>query len=132
MTRAESTSVTRCSLVVRTIDVWTGRAVSGSGVQVSLAGTGSKPIRTSDGGFAFLDVEAPFCELVVRSSTYLEERHAVDLRALPPSAPVFVASLLPNRLYLAPPDGAGVELAVKDSGGRPLSGVSVSAFARDE
>jgi len=132
MTRAESTSVTRCSLIVRTIDAWTGRAVSGSAVQASLDGIGRKPVRTSDGSFAFLDVEPSVRELIVRSSTYLEERRTVDLSALPAASPIVVISLLPNRLYPAPPDGAGVELAVKDAAGRPLAGVSVAAFVDDE
>jgi hypothetical protein len=130
--RAESFSVTRCSLVVRTIDAWTGRSVSGSDLQVYLDGIGSKPIRTSDGSFAFLDVGQPECELVILSSTYLEERLTIDLSTLPSVSPVVVVSLLPSRLYPAPPAGTGVELAVRDSSGRPLAGVSVAALVDDE
>lgn len=132
MARAESLSVTRCSLVVRAIDAWTGRPVSGSGIQVFLDGIGSKPVRTSDGSFAFLDVGRPSCELVVSSSTYLEERVAVDWAALPAASPVVVVSLLPGRLYPVPPAGTGVELTVRDSSGKPLAGVSVAALVDDE
>lgn len=128
MARAESSSVTRCALVVRTIDAWTGQTASGSGVQALLTGIGRKPIRTSDGSFAFLDLESSVCELVVRSATYLEERRTVDLSLLPAASPVVVASLLPNRFYPAPPAASGVELSVEDPSGRPLAGVSVAAY----
>lgn len=132
MTRTGSLSVTRCSLVVRVIDAWTGRPVSGSGVRASLDGIGSKPIRTSDGSFAFLNVDQKTCELIISSATYLEERLPLDLSLLPASAPVVVVSLQPSRLYPPPPASAGVEVAVRDLFGRPLTGVAVAALVDAE
>ncbi|MBN2982769.1 hypothetical protein [Cohnella algarum] len=132
MAPAESTSVTRCSLVVRPIDVWTGKAAASPSVRVSLAETDRKPIRTSDGSFAFVDVEPRRCTIVIRSSTYLEFSETADLSLLPPAAPIVLACLLPNRLHPAPPAGTGLVFRITDKLGTPLAGVSVSAYVDEE
>lgn len=130
--RAESTFVTRCSLVLRPIDAWTGRPASGADVQVALLESPGKPIRTSDGGYAFLDLPPARFTVVIRSPIHMEWDREVDLAQLPPASPVVIASLLPNRAHAVPAAATGIAFRVTDESGRSMAGVDVTAYVDDE
>ena len=132
MTRAERTFVTRCSLVVRPIDVWTGFTPSASSIRVSLTETERKPIRTSDGSYAFLDYAGRTCTLVISSITYLEYRREIELPEDGTEPPILTVSLLPNRTYLPPAAATGLIVKVCDEAGLPLQGAQLSAYIDDE
>ncbi|MCD9025840.1 hypothetical protein [Cohnella silvisoli] len=131
MTRAERTFITRCTLAVKPIDIWTGITPSGSSFRMSLAETDRKPIRTSDGSYAFLDYSGKTCTLVITSPTYLEYRREIVLDNVS-QPPVLTVSLLPNIVYKAPSAATGLIVKVCNESGNPLSGAQVSAYVDDE
>ncbi|MEK0313966.1 hypothetical protein [Cohnella sp. 56] len=130
--RAESTSVYRCSLVVLPVDAWTGRALSGPDVSVRLEGLPGRPLRTSDGGCAFIDVAGTACTVVVEAPLRLPWRSAVDLTALPKQAPVVIAPMLPGSRLDPPPGATGLRLRIADAAGKPVPGVAVFAWTEEE
>ncbi|QJD84393.1 hypothetical protein [Cohnella herbarum] len=132
MTRAERTFVTRCSLVVKPIDVWTGFTPGASSIRVALTETERKPIRTSDGSYAFLDYAGQTCTLVITSSTYIEYRKEIMLSEDGAVPPILTVSLLPNRTYLPPAAATGLIVQVCDESGLPLQGAQLSAYIDDE
>lgn len=132
MTDAGRTVVTRCSLAVRPIDVWTGKPPRDSALQVRLLETDGKPIRASDGSYVFLDYGADRCTLQIVSPTYRTVRQDVDLTSLHPREPVLTVGLLPNASYPPPPASTGLVFTVRDEAGRPLADVDVEAYVQDE
>lgn len=132
MSRAERSFVTRCSLAVKPIDVWTGKTPSASSIQIFLAESNRKPIRTSDGSYAFLDYPGKICTLVITSSTYMEYRTEISLNENFQSPPFLTISLLPNVVYAPPSAGTGLIFKVCDAAGSPLAGALVSAYIDDE
>ncbi|RED56800.1 hypothetical protein [Cohnella lupini] len=132
MIRAERTFVTRCSLVVKPVDAWTGYTPGVSSIRVSLAETDRKPIRTSDGSYAFLDYPGKTCTLVIASSTYLEYRKEIELPESGLELPIFTVSLMPNGVYVPPMAATGLAVKVCDGLGVPLQGAQLSAYIDDE
>lgn len=130
--RAESTSVSRCSLVVLPVDAWTGRALSGPDVTVRLEGAPGRALRTSEGGYAFIDVAGAECAVVVEAPFRLPWRRTVDLTALPRQAPVVLAPLLPGSRANPPPGATGLRLRIADAAGKPVPGVAVFAWTEEE
>ncbi|MFD2331962.1 hypothetical protein ACFSR7_22135 [Cohnella sp. GCM10020058] len=130
--RAESTFVSRCSLVVYPIDAWTGRPLAGPDVTVRLEGLPYKPLRTPDGGYAFMDVQASECSLTVSAPLRLMLRRNVDLTALPRHSPVVVAPVLPGPRLPAPPGATGLGLQVIGADGKPLPGVRIYAWTEED
>ncbi|MDG0789527.1 hypothetical protein OMP38_00640 [Cohnella ginsengisoli] len=129
---AGSTFVSRCSLVVYPVDAWTGRPLAGAEVAVRLDGLPCKPLRTPDGGYAFMDVQASVCSLTVSAPLRLTSRRTVDLAALPKRSPVVVAPLLPGSRFPAPPGATGLGLLVADADGGPLPDVGIYAWVEEE
>jgi hypothetical protein len=132
VSRAERTFITHCSLVVTPVDIWTGATPNGSSIRISLAETDRKPIRTSDGSYAFLDYSGHTCTLVITSSTYLEYRSEIQFiegRELPL---IRLVSLLPNTVYSPPAAGTGFIFKVCDESGLPIAGAQASAYIIDE
>jgi hypothetical protein len=132
LSRAERTFVTRCSMAVRPIDIWTGNTPSVSSIRVALAETDRKPIRTSDGSYAFLDYSGKECTLLITSSTYLEYRREITLVDDLGKLPFLCVSLLPNIVYPPPSAGTGLVFTVCDQSGNPLQGAQISAYVDDE
>lgn len=132
MTETDRTVVTRCSLAVCPIDMWTGRTPTGSSLVVRLKETERKPIRASDGSYAFLDYDARQCTLSVASPYYLRTELPLRLDEFEGSVPVVSVLLRPNRVYPTPAAATGFIFRVTDGKGSPLSGVKVSAAARRE
>jgi hypothetical protein len=129
----ESTTVSRVSLVVRTLDVWTGRPAAGSMLQVRLQGNSRiRPLKTSDGGWAFMDMKSEVCEVTVDSDVYMSCSRRIDLTALPAGNPVVDIFLLPGRRYSPAALATGIVCRLTDESGKPLSGVEVVAHADDE
>ncbi|MCR2802434.1 hypothetical protein [Paenibacillus soyae] len=129
----ESTMVSRVSLVVRTLDVWTGLPASGSALRVKLRENDRiKPLRTSDGGWAFMDLKGEACEVTVESDVYLFCSRRIDLSELPAGSPVVDLFLLPGRRYSPAASATGIVRRLTDAEGRPLSGVEVVAYADGE
>lgn len=129
---AESTFVSRCSLVVYPIDAWTGRALAGADVAVRLEGMPHRPLRTADGGYAFMDVQATECSLTVSAPLRMIARRAVDLTALPRQSPVVVAPVLPGARLPAPPGATGLALLVVDEDGQPVPDINIYAWIEEE
>jgi hypothetical protein len=132
MSRAERTFVTRCSLAVKPIDIWTGAAPSGSSIRIALAETDRRPIRTSDGSYAFLDYSGRTCTLVITSFTYLEYRREITIADDLLQPPILTVSLLPNTVYAPPSAATGLIFKVCDESGSPFPGAQVSAYVDDE
>ncbi|THF77586.1 hypothetical protein [Cohnella fermenti] len=129
---AQSTSVTRCSLVVRTTDIWTGRPAVPSTVRVRLKGVPAAPLRTSDRSWAFLDLPHRLCDITVESGIYLPCSQQVDLSALAPGDPVVELFLLPGRAYVPFAAAAGIVRILVDENGKPAAGVEVFAYVDDD
>lgn len=132
MNGSSRTVVTRCSLAVRPVDIWTGKPPGGSGLLVRLAESDRKPVRVSDGSYAFLDYPGRECTLLIGSPSYLPFELPLNLNNFESSVPIVTAALRPNRLYPHPAAATGFVFRITDAGGRPKARVSVSAFADDE
>ncbi|MFC5406961.1 hypothetical protein [Cohnella soli] len=130
MSRAERTFTTRCSFVVKPIDIWTGQAPRASSIRVSIAESLAKPIRTTDGYYAFMDVEGGACTLIIASAFYSEVRLPVSLEGGFPT--IVTVALLPNAVYPPPPGASGFVVEVCDEEGRPLAGARLSVYADGE
>jgi hypothetical protein len=124
---ASRTFITRCSLVVRPISLWTGRPPADSALTVRLQQSARQPIRTSDGSYAFLDIPDRRCTLMVHSPHYLPVEMPLDLDQFEPPVPIVDVELRPNRLHPLPPAASGFRFRVVDQGGAGLKGADVSA-----
>lgn len=127
MTGAVRTFVSRCSLVVRPINIWTGRPPAGSAVIVRLHESAKPPIRTSDGCYAFLDYPGRACTLTLSSPYYLPVELPLDLDSFEQPVPVIDVEMRPGRLYPPPAAATGFRFRVVDAGGSPLKSVDVNA-----
>lgn len=132
MQSSQSTTISRCSLVVRTTDVWTGRPAASASVRVRLQDIRTAPLRTSEGSWAFLDVNVDACEIVVESTSYLPIVRRVELASLDPGHPVVELYLQPSRLYAPPAAATGIIRRLMDGKGKPLANVEVFAYADDD
>jgi hypothetical protein len=94
--------------------------------------TDRKPIRTSDGSYAFLDIIGTTCTLVITSSTYLEHLREIKLPEAGAEPPILTVSLLPNGAYSPPPAATGLVAAVCDDSGLPLANAQISAYIDDD
>lgn len=127
MTGAVRTFVSRCSLVVRPISLWTGRPPTGSALIVRLKELAKPPIRTTDGCYAFLDYPGRKCTLTMLSPYYLPVEMPLDLDSFEQEVPIVDVEMRPGRLYPPPAAAAGFRFRVLDAGGLPLKGVDVNA-----
>ncbi|WP_214628596.1 hypothetical protein [Paenibacillus agaridevorans] len=132
MHSSQSTTVSRCSLVIRTTDVWTGRPAAASAVRVRLEDVRATPLRTSEGSWAFLDIHGNFCTIIVESDMYLPCARQVDLSTLKQGHPVVELFLMPNRRYTPPASASGIIRRLTDGAGKPLSDVEVFAYVEDD
>lgn len=130
MPQIRDTLVTRCSLVVSPVDVWTRRTPPL--LTVSLEGAARKPVRKSDGTYLFLDVPAGVYTLSVASPAFMPYREQVDLSALPPLAPVVTVPLLPGPGYAYPPASTALLVRIEDEAGKPVAGADIEAYALDD
>jgi hypothetical protein len=101
-------------------------------LRISLAETDRKPIRTSDGSYAFLDYPGDICNLAITSSTYLEYRREIKLSDDGREPPILTVSLLPNGTYVPPAAATGLVVKICDESGDSLSGAQISAYIDDE
>jgi hypothetical protein len=129
---SQSTAVSRCSLVVRTTDVWTGRPAAASSVRVRLKDVLTSPLRTSEGSWAFLDIKDTACDIVVESAIYMPCTLRVELSMLPPGNPVVELFLLPGRTYAPPAAATGILRRLIDGNGKPLANVEAFAYPDDD
>lgn len=127
MTGAVSTFVTRCSLVVRPVSLWTGRPPTGSSLIVRLKESARPPIRTSDGCYAFLDYSGRKCTLSITSPFYLTTEMPLDLDTFEQQVPIVDVILRPGRLYPPPAAASGFRFRVLSAEGVPLCGADVTA-----
>ncbi|MDQ6422319.1 hypothetical protein RB620_23090 [Paenibacillus sp. LHD-117] len=129
---SESTTVSRCSLVVRTTDIWTGRPAAPSSLLVRLKGGCSAPMRTSEGSWAFLDLKSDTYEITVESAIYMSCSRKIDLSSLQANNPVVDIFLLPGKRYSPPAAATGIVRRLVDPDGKPLPNVEVVAYADDD
>jgi len=128
MTGAVRTFVSRCSLVVRPISMWTGQPPTGSALIVRLKESAKPPIRVSDGSYAFLDYPDRKCTLTIASPYYLPTEMPLELDAFDEQVPIVDVWLRPGKLYPPPAAAAGFRVRVLDKRGFPLGGVDVNAL----
>ncbi|MFF2091007.1 hypothetical protein [Paenibacillus sp. NPDC058174] len=124
--------ITRCSLVVRLVDVWTRKTPGAQEVSVSLEGYVKRPIRKEDGSYLFLDVETDSAFLEVRSTHYLPVRQELLLSVLNPISPIVTIPLLPSGFYPQPSGSTGLRSRVLDASGSPAADALITAYATDE
>lgn len=124
---AASTVVTRCSLVVRPVNMWTGQPPADSALTVRLKESAQLPIRVSDGSYAFLDMFERRCTLTVQSPFYLTVEMSLDLDQFEPPVPLVDVLLRPNRRYPPPAAASGFQFRVVDEVGAGLKGADVTA-----
>ncbi len=124
--------ITRCSIVVRLVDVWTRKTPGAQEVSVSLEGYVKRPIRKDDGSYMFLDVETESALLEVHSPLYLPVRQELVLSSLNPASPVVTVPLLPSGFYPQSSGSTGLRGRVLDSTGRPAADALITAYATDE
>jgi hypothetical protein len=128
MTAASRTFVTRCSLVVRPFDLWTGQPPGNSALIVRLEETSRLPVRVSDGSYAFLDFPGRDCTLTIDSPFYLRMRIPIHLDSFAGQVPIVTVGLRPNRVYPPPSASSGFVFRVVDASGAPAAGANVSAY----
>ncbi|WP_028611988.1 hypothetical protein [Paenibacillus harenae] len=132
MTRLRSSIVTRCSLVVSPVDVWTRKLPVSSSLSVTLQDIHKKPIRKSDGTYLFLDLPAGSYVLEVTSPSFIPYRETVDTAKLEFLNPVVTVPLLPGPGYPFPAAATAISFLLYDEAGIPLTGAGVAAYADEE
>ncbi|MFX3632985.1 MAG: hypothetical protein ACE3L7_04575 [Candidatus Pristimantibacillus sp.] len=132
MSRIRENTVTRCSLVVTLVDVWTRKKPSAQDIQVSLAEYSSPPIRKPDGSFLFLDLQLQTCHLKIVSNIYMPQLIPIELHKLDPLSPVIVIPLLPSSSYSNPPGSTGIKFRLINSYGDPLPQALIQAYASED
>ncbi|MDQ0111008.1 hypothetical protein J2T15_000424 [Paenibacillus harenae] len=130
MSQLRDKLVTRCSLVVSPVDVWTRRMPSG--LSVLLEDIARKPVRKSDGTYLFLDVPAGVYTLSVKSPMFMPYTEQIDLSALSPLAPVVTVPLLPGPGYAYPAAATAALVRIVDEAGTPIAGADIEAYATED
>lgn len=129
MGNESTTFVNRCVLVVRAVDLWTGKAPSGP-IRVSIRGHNRAPLRTSDGSYAFLDYAYDRCTINVASPDYLEYERELELGG---GVPILTAGLMPSKVRSSPAAAAGLRFrVVDDASGKPIKDAVVRAYVEDD
>jgi hypothetical protein len=132
MPRLRSTSITRCSLVVSPVDVWTRKIPPASALSVTLQDLHKKPVRKPDGTYLFLDLPAGSYMLEVTSPLFIPYREMIDTTVLEPLHPVVALPLLPGPGYPYPAAATAISFSLYDEAGQPAAGAFVTAYADGE
>ncbi|WP_141680348.1 hypothetical protein [Bacillus sp. FJAT-26390] len=132
LSQLRSTSITRCSLVVSPIDVWTRRLPAPSALIVLLEGVHSKPIRKPDGTYLFLDLSPGSYLLTITSPAFIPYQQIIETASLPPLNPIVTVPLLPSPGYAYPAASTAIAFALNDASGTPCAGVKVWAYASED
>lgn len=125
-------TVTRCSLVVIPVDIWSRRAIGGAVIRVALEPVLKPPVRKADGSYLFLNVSVQNCTLTISSAVYMPVRMDVDLSELDPLMPVIAVPMLPAKGYPYPPAATGIVTRIIDAGGKGAPHAEVLAYAADD
>lgn len=128
MSHHRSTRVTRCSLVVSPVDVWTRRLLAPSALSVSLEGIHKKPIRKPDGTFLFLDLPSGSYVLSVTSSVFIPYRKQIETASISKLYPMITVPLLPSPKYAYPADSTAVTFELCNAARRPCADAEVWAY----
>lgn len=130
MGNESTTFVNRCSLVVRAVDLWSGSAPAPSSIRVGIRGYNRAPLRTSDGGYAFLDYPYDVCSVTVTSTEYLDYEREM---ALSGGVPILTAGLMPSRFRSAPAAASGLRFRiVGEKTGKPVKDAEIYAYVEDD
>ncbi|TYP79677.1 hypothetical protein [Paenibacillus methanolicus] len=121
------TITTRCSLVIRLSDGFTGRPPASSAVSLSVEGSARKPIVKSDGMWIFTDLEGAEVTVIIESAVYRRQKARIRLDELSPLEPVVAIALVPGGAYPLPSGTTILDAAVTDRSGAPLAGERVEA-----
>lgn len=132
LSRLRSVSITRCSLVVSPIDVWTRRLPAPSALTVSLEGVHKKPIRKPDGTYLFLDLSPGSYTLTVTSSTFIPFKQNIETASLKKINPVVTVPLLPGPGYAYPAASTALAFPICDAAEAPCAGAKVWAYACED
>jgi len=132
MPQHRSTRITRCSLVVSPVDIWTRRLPAPSALAVSLEGIQKKPIRKSDGSFVFLDLPPGSYVLSVSSSVFVPYRRRIETASIPRLNPKITVPLLPGPRYLYPASSTAITFALCDEKGSPCANAEVWAYIDED
>lgn len=130
MTKHRSTQITRCSLVVSPVDVWTRRLPAA--LVVSLDGIHKKPIRKQDGSYVFLDLPPGSYVLKVTSSAFIPFMKRIETASLSKLNPVITVPLLPSAGFMYPATSTGITFALCESDGTSCAGAEVWAYASED
>lgn len=132
LSQLRSTHVSRCSLVVSPVDVWTRRVPAPSALSVTLAGVHQRPIRKSDGTYLFLDLPLGSYALTVTSPTFIPYQTIIETQMLPPLNPVVTVPLLPGSGYAYPTAATAIVFRLCDAAGAPVAHAEVEAYADED
>lgn len=132
LSQIRSVSITRCSLVVSPIDVWTRRLPAPSALIVTLEGVHKKPIRKPDGTYLFLDLSPGNYTLTVTSPAFIPFKQTIETASLPKLNPVVTVPLLPGPGYAYPAASTALAFPLCDASGSPCAGAIVWAFASED
>ncbi|MFD0674113.1 hypothetical protein [Cohnella sp. GCM10027633] len=125
-----TTFVNRCALVVRAVDLWTGKEPAPASIRVGIRGHNRAPLRTSDGSYAFLDYAYDRCMVTVSSPDYLDYEREIELRD---GVPILTAGLMPSKVRSVPAGAAGLRFRIVDEAtGRPVKDAEVRAYVDDD
>ncbi|MFC4101935.1 hypothetical protein [Paenibacillus xanthanilyticus] len=127
------TMTTRCSLVIRLSDGFTGRPPASSAVHLSVEDSARKPIAKPDGMWIFTDLTGPEVTVIIDSAVYRRQKTRIRLDELSPLEPVVAISLFPGSAYPLPVGTTILDAVVTDRSGAPLTGSLVEvdiAFAQ--
>ncbi len=129
MTPIRSIRMTRCSLVVSPVDIWTRRMPAPAALSVMLAGIQRKPVRKPDGTYLFFDLPEGSYLLNINSPSFIPVSEWVETSRLNPLHPVVTVPLLPGPGYMYPAASTAVRLRLVGTFGAPRAGVAVEAYA---
>ncbi|MFB9329096.1 hypothetical protein ACFFSY_24435 [Paenibacillus aurantiacus] len=118
---------TRCSLVLRISDGFTGRPPSPSAIGVSLLGQTRKPIAKPGGLWVFTDLDGLEVTVIVASAQFIEQKLRIRLDELSSLEPVVPIALLPGPAYPLPTGTTVLEALIRDRAGNLLIDERVDA-----
>jgi hypothetical protein len=120
---------TKCSLAIRLIDAFNGKAPNTAGLQLIIDNVIQKPIVKPDGFIIYTNIPEGEYTCSIQSSYYL---HIIQTIHANDQEPMITLSLQPNASYPFGNNATYLRLAIKDKSGEPINGASIHAVCSSE
>lgn len=121
--------LTRCSLAIRFIDTYTGKAPNFSGLKLHIENVIQQPIIKADGYVIYTNLSEGQYTCSVRTDYYMPVSMILNVDN---KQPMVLIAMKPNPSYPLGPAATYIRLAVKDENGRLLDGANITATCTSE